>query len=186
VSIIKQFFTQESVTFAGDHYTVTGLKAFPKPAQHPHPPILIGGGGRQVLTLAGREADIVGLELREKDDGTIDASERTEAALAQKVEWVQQAAGARFPTLELNMLIRAVILTDDRQQAAEQRAHEQGTETTVTAEEILANPYLLIRTVEQVIEALQRRREQLGISYLTVHIRDADAFAPVMARLAGS
>jgi probable F420-dependent oxidoreductase len=186
VSIIKQFFTQDSITFTGEHYTVADLKAFPKSAQRPHPPILIGGGGMQVLTLAGREADIVGLELREKDDGTIDASERTEAALVQKAEWVRQAAGARFSALELNMLIRAVILTEDRQQAAEQRAREQGTGATVTAEEILANPYLLIGTVEQVVEALRRRREQFGISYLTVHMKDADVFAPVVARLAGS
>ena len=127
VSIIKQFFTQESVTFAGDYYTVTGLRAFPKPAQRPHPPTLIGGGGKRVLTLAGRAADIVGLELREKDDGIVDASERTEAALAQKVGWVQQAAGERFSALELNLLIRAVILTGDRQQAAEKRAREQRT-----------------------------------------------------------
>lgn len=186
VSIIKQFFTQDSITFTGEHYTVADLKAFPKPAQRPHPPILIGGGGRQVLTLAGREADIVGLELREKDDGTIDASERTEAALVQKAEWVRQAAGGRFSALELNMLIRAVILTEDRHQAAGQRAREQGTGATVTTEEILANPYLLIGTVEQVVEALLRRREQFGISYLTVHMKDADVFAPVVARLVGS
>ncbi len=185
VSIIKQFFTQDSVTFSGDHYTVADLKAFPKPTQRPYPPILIGGGGRQVLTLAGREADIVGLELREKNDGTVDASERTEAALAQKVEWVQQAASERFSTMELNLLIRAVILTEDRQQAAEKRAREQWTGETVTAEEILANPYLLIGPVEHVVEALLRRREQFGISYLTVHVRDAEVFAPVVAHLAG-
>lgn len=56
----------------------------------------------------------------------------------------------------------------------------------MTAEEILANPYLLIGTVEQVVEALQRRREQFGISYLTVHSRGSEVFAPVVARLAGS
>lgn len=184
LSIIKQFFTQETVTFAGNHYTVTDLKAFPKPTQRPYPPIFIGGGGKKVLTLAGREADIVGLDVREKDDGTVEASERVEAALAQKVEWVRQAAGERFSTIELNMLIRAVVITEDRQQAAEQRARERG--PGVTAEDILANPYLLIGTVEQVVEALQRRREQFGVSYLTVFSEHMEAFAPVVARLAGA
>ena len=56
----------------------------------------------------------------------------------------------------------------------------------MTPEEILANPYLLIGMVEQVVEALQRRREQFGISYLTVHVRDTEVFAPVVAHLAGS
>ncbi len=184
VSILKQFFTQDSVTFAGDHYTVTDLKAFPKPTQRPSPPIFIGGGGKNVLALAAREADIVGVAPRERDDGAFEASERTEEALAHKVEWVQQMAGERFSAIELNMLIGAVLITEDRQQAAEQRARERG--PGVTAEQMLSNPYLLIGTVEQVVEALQRLREQVGISYLTILSRDMEGFAPVVARLAGS
>jgi hypothetical protein len=54
----------------------------------------------------------------------------------------------------------------------------------VTAEQILANPYLLIGTVEQMVETLQRRREEFGVSYLQVFFQDIDAFAPVVARLA--
>lgn len=184
LAIIKQFFIQESVTFAGNYYTVSDLKAFPKPLQRPHPPIFMGGGGRKVLTLAGRESNIVGLHLRVKDDGTVDASERTEAALAQKVEWVQQGAGERFAEVELNVLIGGVVITEDRQQAAEQRARERG--TGVTAEQLLSTPYLLIGSVEQLVEAIQRRREQFGISYLVVVSEDMEAFAPVVARLAGA
>lgn len=93
-------------------------------------------------------------------------------------------AGERFSAIELNMLIGAVLITEDRQQAAEQRARERG--PGVTAEQMLSNPYLLIGTVEQVVEALQRRREQVGISYLTILSRDMEGFAPVVARLAGS
>src|SRR5205085_2098326 len=110
--IIKQFFTQEAVTFAGKHYTVTDLQAFPKPLQRPHPPIFIGGGGKRLLSLAAREADIIGVHVKVNDDGTVDASERSEAAIAQKVEWVRQAAGERFPSLELNLLIRTIIITE--------------------------------------------------------------------------
>src|SRR5215813_15374275 len=52
IALIKQFFTQESVTFAGDHYRVSGLETSPKPPQRPHLPILIGGGGERMLSLA--------------------------------------------------------------------------------------------------------------------------------------
>ena len=183
LAIIKQFFTQESVTFAGSYYTVTDLKAFPKPLQRPYPPIFMGGGGKKVLSLAGREADIIGLHLRVKDDGTVDASERTEAALAQKVEWVRQAAGERFGSMELNLLIGGIIITEDRQQAAEERARERG--TGVIAEQILSSPYVLLGTVEQIAEQLQSRRERYGISYMVVLSEDMEAFAPVVARLAG-
>src|SRR5262245_49660190 len=124
LTILKQFFTQDSVTFTGAHYHVAGLTAFPKSVQRPHPPIFMGGGGKRLLTLAGQEADIVGLHLKVNADGTVDASERTEAALARKVEWIRQAAGERFGSLEMNLLLSAVVCTEDRRQAAEERARE--------------------------------------------------------------
>jgi probable F420-dependent oxidoreductase len=184
LTIIKQFFTKESVTFAGSHYTVTDLKAFPKPLQHPSPPILMGGGGKRLLTLAGQEADIVGLHLKVNENGTVDASERTEAALAQKVEWVRRAAGERFAAVELNLLVGSVIITQHQQQAAEQYICESG-RPFVTAEQLLASPYVLIGSIEQLIERIQRLREQFGISYLVLDADHMEAFAPVVARLAG-
>ncbi len=183
--IIKQFFTEEAVTFAGDHYTVTDLKAFPKPLQRPHPPIFMGGGGKKFLTLAGREADIIGLHVKANDDGTVDASERTEAALAQKVEWVRQTAGERFAQIELNLLVVGVIITQDQQQAAEEYIREKGRPGT-TADYVLANPYLLIGNVEQLAECIQRWREQFGISYIVVGPEYLETFAPVVARLANA
>ena len=183
LSIIRQFFTQEAVTFAGSHYTVTNLQAFPRSLQRPHPPIFIGGGGKRMLSLAGREADIVGLHLKVNDDGTVDASERSEAAIARKVEWVRQAAGERFAALELNLLIGNVIITEDRQQAAEQFIRERGRSGT-TVEQLLASPYLLIGSVEQIAERIQKLREQFGISYIVVGSENMESFAPVVARLA--
>lgn len=188
VAIMKQFFTQESVTFAGTHYRVTELKAVPKPVQRPHPPIFIGGGGKRVLTLAGREADIVGLHVKVNADGTVDASERTETALARKVAWVRQAAGERFASMELNLLARAVVITPDRQQAAKERAQELAARlgaTGMTGDALLANPYWLIGTVEQVTDQVRHLRDQFGISYIAVFPHDMETFAPVVARLAG-
>jgi probable F420-dependent oxidoreductase len=183
--IIKQFFTEETVRFTGTHYTVTDLPAFPKPYQRPHPPILMGGGGKKLLTLAGREADIIGLHLKVNDDGTVDASERTEAALECKVEWVRQAAGERFSAIELNLLIADVIITQDPLQAAEDYIQKKQ-RTGVTAEQILASPYVLIGSVEQHIERLQRLRERTGVSYIVIDSGCMDTFAPVVARLAGT
>lgn len=188
VAIIKRFFTQESVTFAGSYYRVNELQASPKPLQRPHPPIFIGGGGQRMLTLAGQEADIVGFHFKVNVDGTVDASERTGAALARKVAWVRQAAGERFASLELNLLASAVVLTEDRRQAAEERVRElaaRGGATNITADVLLADPYLFIGTVEQIVEHVTHLREQFGISYLVVRPDDVEAFAPVVARLAG-
>ncbi len=82
---------------------MTDLAGSPKPAQRPHPPIFIGGGGKKMLTLAAREADIAGLEHRVIDGaGSFDAFEHSEAALAQKVAFLREAAGERFAAIELN------------------------------------------------------------------------------------
>ena len=185
LTIIKRFFTEETVSFAGKHYTVTGLKGFPRPAQRPHPPIFMGGGGKKLLTLAGREANIIGLHYKVNNDGTVDAFERTEDALAQKVAWVRQAAGERFSAIEFNLLISSVAITQDRQQAAEQFLRGRG-RSDVTVEQYLASPYALIGSTEQLIERIQRLREQLGISYLVIGDDFMEAFAPVVARLAGA
>lgn len=185
VAILKQFFTQDTVTFAGQHYRMTDLPSIPKAAQHPHPPIFIGGGGKKVLTLAAREADIIGMEAKlNNDQGHTDPSERTEAALAQKVALVREVAGERFAAIELNYGFRTVIRAEDRQQVAEQLARKRG--TGVTPEEILDDPYLLIGSVDYMVETLQRRREQFGVSYLQVFFSEIDVFAPVVARLAGT
>jgi probable F420-dependent oxidoreductase len=190
LAILKQFFTQESVTFAGKHYHVTGLEALPKPAQRPHPPIFIGGGGKRLLTLAGQQADIIGLHFKVNADGTVDLEERTEMALARKIAWVRAAAGERFAAIELNLLVSAVIITDDRQRAAEERVVElnarEGTTTTNTAAGLLANPYWLIGSVEQIAEQLRQLRQTHGISYIAIRSDAVETFAPVVARLAGT
>jgi probable F420-dependent oxidoreductase len=185
ISILKQFFTQDAVTFAGEHYTVTNLPAVPKPAQRPYPPIFIGGGGKKMLALMAREADIAGVELRIRDGvGAFDAFEHSEAALAEKVAFLRQAAGGRFASIELHHGIYPVVIAEDRELAAEQLARRR--RRGVTAEQILASPFMFVGTVERLVDTLQRQREEYGISYLTVLLRDMEAFAPVVARLAGT
>ena len=53
-------------SFTGEHYTVTDHTPTPRPVQHPRPPIIIGGGGRRVLSIAGRHAEIVSINVNLK------------------------------------------------------------------------------------------------------------------------
>ncbi|MFL5629197.1 MAG: LLM class flavin-dependent oxidoreductase [Ktedonobacteraceae bacterium] len=55
--------------FSGVHYTVTHLKGFPRPAQRPHPPILVAAAGKRMLAIATREADIIGFQTAAIIDG---------------------------------------------------------------------------------------------------------------------
>lgn len=184
--IIKGLFVDGPFTFSGDYYTITSLEGHPKPLQRPHPPLLIGGGGRRLLSLAAREASIVGFTPTFRSDGDgPELTDATPAALMQKLEWVHQAAGSRLDDLELNILIAEVMVSDDRRQTAEFIAATLGSRVGASAEHVLEVPYVLIGTVDQICEDLLVRRDRFGISYITVYEKNMEALAPVVARLAG-
>ena len=175
------------VTFAGRHYHVTGHTIGPLPVQKPHPPILIGGNGPSLLALAAREADIVGLSgltfrkrrrryRRTCPDGGYRASTSGWSLCAR--------SRARSDTdgWRSNALVQRVIVTDDRRGAAEELTRRW---TQLTPDEILQSPYVLIGSVDQMVEDIQARRKRWGISYYVVHEPYLEDFAPVVARLAG-
>jgi len=183
IKVMKGLFAEDSLAFAGKYYTVNNLDCFPKPVQRPHPPLLVGGGGKRLLTLAAREASIVSIVPKTLSDGSgLDVMDMTSEATSQKVEWIRDAAGERFDQLELNTIISEVIVTENRHQISLQLAESFQT----TAERVLSIPHCLIGTIDQMCEALQRRREQFGISYISIFDEHREAFAPVVARLAGT
>ncbi len=186
IYVLKGLFADQPLTFTGKYYSITNLNGFPKPVQRPHPPLLVGAGSKQMLDLAAREANIVGILPKALPNGTIseEITERLPATIAQKVEWVRQAAGERFHELELNMVI-APIFTEQQRQRAEQLARERGW-SGVATEDVLDMPSIFIGTADQIIEDLLRRREQYGFSYFVVSDASMEAFAPVVSRLAGS
>ena len=183
LQILKGLFADDPLTFSGHHYTVSHLNGLPKPIQRPHPPLLIGGGGKRVLSIAAREASIVGIDVKARADGKgLDWTTATAAATLQKVEWIRQAAGNRFNELELNLMTYAVVVTDHREQAVQQLASRW----EMTEKQVLEMPHCLVGTVEQISDALRQRREHYGISYIVVPERSMEAFAPVVSRLTGT
>ena len=77
--------------------------------------MIIGGGGKRVLQLAGRVADIVGLNPK-MAAGKIDATagpSATPEATDRKIGWIREAAGDRFADLELQVRLELAIITDD-------------------------------------------------------------------------
>ena len=186
VTVIKRLLNGEAVTFAGQHYQIAGHTIAPLPIQKPHPPILIGGNGRRLLTLAAREADIVGfsgITFRGGGAAPPDVSAWRAAEVDKRVELVREAARDRYPQPELNALVQRVVVTEDRRAAAEELAPRW---PQLTPDDILATPYLLVGTVEEMVEDLRARRERWGISYYVLRETYLDDFAPVVAQLAGT
>ena len=155
LSIIKQFFTGETVNFSSTYYTATALRPVPRPVQQPHPPILIGSAGRRMLTIAAREADIILLI----------------PPVEEKIGWIREAAGERFEHLELGQAAFGFEVTDHPVAAA---PPFQGMPVEVRP-----------MTTEQAAAYLLEQRERLGISYIQIQERQLENFAPVVARLHG-
>jgi probable F420-dependent oxidoreductase len=172
--------------FAGEFYDVAEIEGQPKPVQRPHPPFLVGGGGKRILSLAARQADIVSIIPRARPEGSgrdsADWTTATEAATRQKLAWIREAAGDRFAVLELNAMVYAVMVSDDRRAAAGQLAGRFG----LSEAEVIASPHVLVGSIDQMVDDLRGRREAFGISYLTVPEYFMEAFAPVVERLAGT
>jgi probable F420-dependent oxidoreductase len=182
IHILKGLFAEKPYTFAGQYYRINNLNGYPKPYQKPHPPILLGGGSKRILSIAAREANIVSLAAKVLPDGSkLDTQDISSAATKQKLSWIRQAAGDRFDALELNAIIFFSTVTEQRQQIIQQIA--QGSQ--VSEELISDSPHCLIGTVDHICENIQRRREEFGISYISIFESSMEAFAPVVARLTG-
>jgi probable F420-dependent oxidoreductase len=141
----------------------------PGAAQLPHPPILIAASGPKLLALAAREADIVAFGL---------APDSTSDAALQRIDVVREAAGDRFDDLELASGLIAV------GEGEYPWLHRMGTDLQTLADRGAIT--VLIGTPREMADDLKRRRDRLGLSYLTVPAAAAERFAPVVEELAGN
>lgn len=180
IALYKQLFGEEKVDFQGKYYNVTGTQGLPAPFQRPAPPIYIGGGGKRVLSFAAREANIVGIAHKNSAHG-MDLANTTGEPTAQKIAWVREAAGERFSQLELSVMAFRVIITDQREQVAQQVGGRFG----ISPSQVLDSMQLLIGTADQIAETLWQRRERYGISYIVILEESIESFAPVVAHLSG-
>jgi probable F420-dependent oxidoreductase len=181
--IMRELWSTGRSTFEGRYYSVNGVHGVPMPPGSDHPPIIIGGGGRRMLSIAAREAEIVGFSpsLAEGVVGLATAKSATAARFRERVAWVREAAGERLDELEFQVLTFAVQVTEHREQFIEDAAPL----FELSPEEVSETPVALVGTVAQICESLWSRREEYGFTYWVVHDENIEDFAPVVAAMAG-
>ncbi len=182
--VVRELWSNESVTFSGDHYRLADAHGLPRPHRPGGPKLIVGGGSPRVLRLAARHADIVGVNPR-LAAGKLDASviaETAPAAYERRLGWVREAAGERIDDIELQSLTFAVQIGRPQAVVAQELAAIFG----YPAEEVAESSVALLGTEDEIVETLLRRREELGFSYWVLHEAEIDTFAPIVARLAGT
>jgi probable F420-dependent oxidoreductase len=184
VRFLKAHFSGDDLEVEGSHVNVSGYSGAPRPVQQPHPPIMIGGGSRRVLALAGREADIVSFNFNNRAGvlGPEGIANSTEEKTREKLAWVREAAGPRFDDLELEIGAYFTTVGEGADAAADGMAKALG----MTPVEMRRHPHGLFGTVEEICDELERRRELLGTSYVTIPDHVFEAFSPVVAKLTGN
>ncbi|MBE3560589.1 MAG: TIGR03621 family F420-dependent LLM class oxidoreductase [Ktedonobacteraceae bacterium] len=165
LQVIDRLFSGETVNFAGQYYRITDLQSRPRPVQQPRPPIYIGGSGKRLLTIAARRVESIGIGFMSWG-GEMTAVKPED--IAQKVAWVREAAGDRFDQIELGYTIFQMNIAERKEQQA-----------------LPLSLHQLSGSLDQITEEILARRERYGFSYVQVMEPHMEAFAPVVARLAG-
>ncbi|MET0902267.1 MAG: TIGR03621 family F420-dependent LLM class oxidoreductase [Acidimicrobiales bacterium] len=191
--ILKGLFGDEPLSFDGDHYQVREMRGTPTPVQRPRPPIMIGGGGKKLLSVAGRQADIVQLMPSNRGGGTgLDPSQFSAEAIEEKVGWIQDAAGSRFGEIELSAQLLECVVTDrpdehlanfaDRIASVTERMG--GARVDLGEDDLRKSPIVAVGSLDEVCEQLVDTRDRYGITYFAAPI-DArpEGLAPVIEAL---
>ncbi|MDA2958108.1 MAG: TIGR03621 family F420-dependent LLM class oxidoreductase [Ilumatobacteraceae bacterium] len=183
LAVIRGLMGPDPFSYDGEHYRITNHNGTPKPVQGPCPPILIGGGGKRVLSIAAREADIIGINAT-MSAGVIGPQAfdtMTAAAVDEKVAIVREAGAHRFDDIEMNIRAFLVNIADDSRAAAE----AIGSMIGVAPELVESTPFALVGPTSKIVDDLLERRERWGFSYVIVGMNDVESFAPVVAALNG-
>jgi probable F420-dependent oxidoreductase len=169
LTIIKSMWTQETTTFNGKYYKLTEMVKADELSEGDYPKIMVGGGGKRLLTVAGRHADIVG----------ISSTENPMDQVKKRIEWVKESAikyGRDVDDIEFQMQFAYSKVTDDPESVYRQVSERTGAPLDMLKE----NVQILIGSVDEMIEKLSLIREETDISYMDfgpINVKDHDIFA---------
>ena len=169
MTCILSLWKNERTSFDGEFYHMKDAIMWPKPIQQPHPPIIVGGGGKGLLRIAAKYADYVNIVPDAGKRGHIslaDVKRTTDEVFRAKVSFVRDEAkrlGRKPDAVQISNFIFATIISDSRE-ATRKTAEMMSPMFQQTADEILASPMTLIGTPEECVAELKRRAKDWGTS----------------------
>ena len=170
----------ETATYEGAHYTVRDEQI--RPAPEHAVPVLIGGNSALLQGVSARHGDIVGLTgFGQRNGGAAPADLSTfgSSAAAGQIATIRRCAAEHGRSPRLQALAQWAQVTPNRRWVAESVATELG----VLPEVALDSPYVLLGTVQEILDQIRQHKERLGIERWTVFSRHSGGQPPCMQTL---
>jgi probable F420-dependent oxidoreductase len=173
LKIIKSMWTNEKTSFKGKFYSLNNMEMAGELPNGQYPKILVGGGGKKLLTVAGRHPDIVGIHVKMNDTsekGYVDAQRNmTLNNIKKRISWVKdsaQAEGRNPDNIEFQLLCPIVEITDDPKASLRNLAKMYLGKISLM--ELYESPRVLVGTASNIREKLVWLREETGINYIII------------------
>jgi probable F420-dependent oxidoreductase len=181
LELMKTLWNDGEATFTGEHYAVRNALCDPRPESPPR--IIVGGGSRRVLSIAAKYADTIGVNTslaKGLNVGEL-AGQATFDHYDTCLSWIREAAPDRFDSIELQLMAVATKIVGSRRAAA-----RTATILGLPGEDALELPIVLIGTVDELCGRLLEYRKRWGFTNIVIPGDAMEAFAPVVAQLAGT
>jgi probable F420-dependent oxidoreductase len=180
LTVMRALWTQSETTFVGEFYQLKDAVSWPKPVQKPHPPILLGGGGKGLLRIAAKHADVINVISEAGRPGYISmeqVAKLTDDSFRAKVKFVRDEAarlGRDGSRIRISNVLFTCMLTESPA-ATRSMAEAMAPMFQTTAEGLLQSPMALIGTPEQCVAEMKRRArdweiDQFVFSNVTVDL----------------
>ena len=179
LTVMRSLWTQERTTFAGTHYRLTDAFLHPQPRQKPHPPILLGGGGKGLLRVAAKHADVVNIIAEVGAAGYISTAETarlTDEAFRAKVRFLRSEAarhGRDGAQIRISNVAFTTMLTDSPA-ATEAACQALAGFFRIPAAAVPQSPLALVGTPEAVAAEISRRRREWDVSQMVFSIQTVE------------
>jgi probable F420-dependent oxidoreductase len=177
LTCLKGLWGAEPFTHEGEFYRFREADLLPKATQKPHPPILLGGGGKGLLRVAAKHADVLNIISDVGRVGYISmagAAKLDDDAFRAKVDFVraEAARAGRDPqAIEISNVCFTVFLADSAEASQGMREGTAGMLGT-TAEGVARAPMALIGTPDEVIEEIRRRAREWEVKEMVIPLQD--------------